>query len=79
MTQSDVLVLVRVKHQSRSYWLAADHQQTIQYSPHVTQDKAVTRFEAETGRTHSRLIVFRDQHAPAKAKRVIAEALGLKP
>lgn len=53
-----MLVLVRVSHQNRTCWVAADPERTLRFAPQVTEKDAIARFQAETGRTHGGLARF---------------------
>jgi hypothetical protein len=69
------LVLVRIRHQSRTYWMAGDRGRTMTYAPHVTQRQAVQRFEGTTGRRHAELLVYREHHHPADAAALLSRLL----
>lgn len=69
------LVLVRIRHQARTYWMAGDRARTMTFAPHVTQRQAVMRFEAETGRRHAALHVYREHHHPADAAALLSRLL----
>ncbi len=76
---SDALLIVRLRHQSRTYWMLADRGHSRTYAPHVSQRAAIALFEQETGRTHANHRTFADHRTPAAAQELIARVLRGEP
>ena len=67
------LMLVRIRHHGRTYWMASNGECTRSYAPHVSQSAVIERFEAETGARHDPVLLHRAHHKPSEAERLFAK------
>lgn len=71
------LAVIRIRREhSRTYWLVADADRALAFSPHVSLQTAVRRFQEATGRTHARVEVYREHHGIDAAHAIVRALFG---
>jgi hypothetical protein len=71
--EGDELALVRMRNHGRTYWIAADREQRMDFAPHITRQVAIERFKAASGRAHARIVLYHKHHTPQQAQRLLTQ------